>query len=349
MKRIKKILCVVMMAILVVGFFPVSSLAEDIDYSYKGYSSDFTGIKLHKYVFESDKLKTGFSWCLYIDYYVNGEYQSNPNFDNVAWESKNPYIATVICRSDGVGIVEGVSAGTTTVTATVTIDGETYSDDYEVIVVKDSSSSKSQINLKVGEVYFWEPTYPNNDREDWFFSATSSDRSVASVISNNKFDELKSSVRIEARQNGVATITVKSFKTNTIKTCTVTVGNATPTPTPIVDPDSEISVRGVSISPNSKTICVGDKFDIHATVTPDNATNKKIIWDSSLPSIATVDENGTVTGIATGYTTIIAETEDGGFFDMCDVVVKDTSPDPTPTPDPTPDPDPEPEPGRASM
>ena len=44
---------------------------------------------------------------------------------------------------------------------------------------------------------------------------------------------------------------------------------------------------------------------------PDNAWNRTVTWRSSDPSIATVDENGTVTAIAEGEAIITAELADG--------------------------------------
>ncbi|MDR2444530.1 MAG: Ig-like domain-containing protein [Spirochaetaceae bacterium] len=47
------------------------------------------------------------------------------------------------------------------------------------------------------------------------------------------------------------------------------------------------------------------------TVSPDNADQKKVIWASSDPGIATVNDNGLVTAVALGTVTITATTTDG--------------------------------------
>lgn len=65
--------------------------------------------------------------------------------------------------------------------------------------------------------------------------------------------------------------------------------------------------------------------DITANITPENATNQEVIWESSNEEIATVEGNGltaTITGVSEGETTITAITEDGGHEATCAVTVK---------------------------
>ena len=72
-----------------------------------------------------------------------------------------------------------------------------------------------------------------------------------------------------------------------------------------------VKVDAIELSESEKTVFVGDTFTITATVKPDNAWNRTVTWSSSDPSIATVDENGTVTAIAEGEAIITAESADG--------------------------------------
>src|SRR5690606_107750 len=58
-----------------------------------------------------------------------------------------------------------------------------------------------------------------------------------------------------------------------------------------------------------------------ATVTPSNATNQDVSWESSNESIATVSSGGLVTAVATGSATITVTTDDGEFTDDCAVTV----------------------------
>ena len=81
-----------------------------------------------------------------------------------------------------------------------------------------------------------------------------------------------------------------------------------------------ISVTGVSLDMSSNTIMQGEKFDLVATVSPDNALNKGVIWSSSDETVAKVS-NGTVTGIKPGDATITVTTSDGGYTATCAVKV----------------------------
>ena len=79
-----------------------------------------------------------------------------------------------------------------------------------------------------------------------------------------------------------------------------------------------IDVTGVSISPTSKTMNVGDTCYLTATVSPSNATDQTITWSSSDESVATVNAyTGFVRAIQAGTATITVTTVDGGFTANC--------------------------------
>ena len=72
-----------------------------------------------------------------------------------------------------------------------------------------------------------------------------------------------------------------------------------------------VKVDAIELSESEKKLNVGKSFTITATVKPEDAFNRTVTWSSSDPSIATVDENGTVTAIAKGEAIITAESADG--------------------------------------
>lgn len=74
---------------------------------------------------------------------------------------------------------------------------------------------------------------------------------------------------------------------------------------------SGVSVTSVSVAPSSAVLNEGSTQLLAATVLPDNATNKNVIWSSSNTSVATVSPNGLVTALAAGYADITASSVDG--------------------------------------
>ena len=88
-----------------------------------------------------------------------------------------------------------------------------------------------------------------------------------------------------------------------------------------------VAVTGVELNKESTSLEVGETETLVATVAPANATNKAVTWASDDETVATVDEDGVVTAVAEGTTTITVTTVDGSFTDDCEVTV--TAADPT--------------------
>lgn len=75
-------------------------------------------------------------------------------------------------------------------------------------------------------------------------------------------------------------------------------------------------VTGLTLSSEKEAINIGETVTLTATVNPDTAKNKRIIWKSSEKDVATVTD-GTVTALKPGVTVITAQTEDGGYKEYC--------------------------------
>ena len=82
-----------------------------------------------------------------------------------------------------------------------------------------------------------------------------------------------------------------------------------------------IEVESVTLDQNTLTLSVGKSETLTATVLPEAATNKAVMWTSADRSIAAVDENGKVTAVKAGKTTITVTTVDGSHKAHCDVTV----------------------------
>lgn len=88
------------------------------------------------------------------------------------------------------------------------------------------------------------------------------------------------------------------------------------------DLDPSVKVTGVKLNKTKEEMQVGDQENLVATITPTNATNQNVKWDSSNKTVATISEKGIITAKAEGTTTITVTTEDGGYTASCTVTVK---------------------------
>ena len=82
-----------------------------------------------------------------------------------------------------------------------------------------------------------------------------------------------------------------------------------------------IQPTGIAISETSKTINAGTVATLTATISPEDATDKRVIWETSNREVATVND-GVVTGIMAGTATITAYTHDRLHSATCTVTVQ---------------------------
>ncbi|MBQ5524026.1 MAG: Ig-like domain-containing protein, partial [Paludibacteraceae bacterium] len=77
------------------------------------------------------------------------------------------------------------------------------------------------------------------------------------------------------------------------------------------EPAAEVPVQSVTLSKTSYVFTdLGETLQLKATVLPEDATNPKVTWASSKTEVATVSDNGLVTSVGNGTSTIVA-TADG--------------------------------------
>ena len=81
-----------------------------------------------------------------------------------------------------------------------------------------------------------------------------------------------------------------------------------------------INVTSITLNPSRLALEAGEQRNITPTVLPNNATDKTVLWKSSNPSVATVD-NGTVKAVSNGRASIVATSMDGEISATCAVTV----------------------------
>jgi uncharacterized protein YjdB len=110
---------------------------------------------------------------------------------------------------------------------------------------------------------------------------------------------------VTAVAGGTATITVTTVEGNRTATSNITVTQP---------------VTGVKVEPEKVSLNPNTTRQLTATVEPANATNKNVTWSSANEDIAKV-ENGLVTAVSAGETTIAVIADDSGFTSACVVTV----------------------------
>jgi uncharacterized protein YjdB len=134
---------------------------------------------------------------------------------------------------------------------------------------------------------------------------SSTDTNVASVIWSGL------SATVTSIDTGTATVTVTTEDGGFSASCTITV--------------SPVVVTGVSLDAKTLSIPKGDSATLTATISPPDATNHDLIWQSE-PDNTAVEITGsgsqvTINGINSGTAIITVTTEDGGYQDTCTVTV----------------------------
>lgn len=86
-------------------------------------------------------------------------------------------------------------------------------------------------------------------------------------------------------------------------------------------------VASISLSKEKLELLVGTKTHIIASVLPEDASNKTVIWSVKNPEIASITEDGTVTAKSVGTTEIIAKSSNENIQAKCTLTVKQINED----------------------
>lgn len=82
---------------------------------------------------------------------------------------------------------------------------------------------------------------------------------------------------------------------------------------PMMKEEFKVAATGIELDSTYAKLSIGEEMKIQPKVLPSYATNKEVSFSSSNPSVATVDDTGTVKAVGAGSATITVKTVDGGF------------------------------------
>ena len=219
-------------------------------------------------------------------------YPSSLKDKSVTWESSNTAVATVTTA----GKVEGVEAGTATITCTSNATG--------LKAICTVTVVNGFVNLNKAEAYVEKGK--TKTLKATVTPETLEDKSVTWESSDPKIVKVSSAGKIKGVKYGTATITCTSVATGAKATCKVTVGK-------------------VIIGTSDVTIKKSRSVTLYATVYPTDLADKSVIWESSDTQVATVTSKGKVKGIAAGTATITCTSVATGLKGTCTVTVLSTS------------------------
>ena len=216
-------------------------------------------------------------------------------YNDVAWSSANTSVATV----DADGRVTAVRPGTTTIKAT-SLDGTEKAAVCTVTVTADLQeiSLPAKEEVAVGGNLTLNATLTPSFASDKSVTWTSLDNTVASV-------------------NASGVVTGKKVG-NTVITCASKAN-------PAVKADCVVSViipvKSVTLSKYNLSLEAGKTETLTATISPKDASDQSITWQSSNENVAKVSDNGEVRAIHGGSCTITCTSNSGSKTASCTVNV----------------------------
>ncbi len=220
----------------------------------------------------------------------------NASNKNVTFSSSNENVVKV----DNTGMVTAVSSGSATVIIQ-TEDGG-YIDMTNITVlqpVKEIVLSQTEMTVKKGTIFWLNATVLPETSDNKKITWNTSDKSLATVDPDGKVTTLAV---------GTVTISCVSEDTGVVAYCVVE----------ITEP-----VTGLTLNSYHEEIVKGTRFVIVPTVLPVEAPDKRVTYVSSDPEIASVDENGVVTGLKGGSCEIIVTTVESSLKATCTIQVKE--------------------------
>lgn len=187
------------------------------------------------------------------------------------------------------------------ISSTMDIDFEGYGyaeiDDIEVYGSKTVYAEVGEtIELKVKATPS-DVELKNNDVE-WTSGKSSYLRFV-----DNDVDGRYATAEFKALKEGKVTVTAELASDDDITaTFTVVISDE--------EDYEDVNVTSIKVSPSELELTIGESKAITATVYPTTATNKGIVWESHNENVAIVNQNGKITAVGVGSTTVTATSED---------------------------------------
>lgn len=217
---------------------------------------------------------------------------------SVKWSSSNPAVA----RVDANGKVTGVKPGTAVITCKTDNGGHTAKCTVTVrpvIAVTSVTLNRSTGKMQAGAYGQLYATVKPDNASVKNLKWTSSNTSVLKVGADGKVYGVKP---------GTAVVTCQSIQSGKKATCTVTVVAVKPT--------------AIALNKTSVSLGYGKSYQLKATFSPANTTDKRVTWTSSNPKVVSVSSTGVIKGLTPNASAVITcKSVSGGKIAKCTVKV----------------------------
>ena len=213
----------------------------------------------------------------------------NASIQDVTWTSKTPQYATV----DENGVVTGVARGNANIVATAA-DGSRVAASVSVSVtqpVTSISMTTPEVQVIAGRSATAKATALPANASDKKLTWSSSDDSIATVRANGQVTGVKA---------GTCTIYATSVSNPEVSVSATVVVSQLVT-----------KIENTNM-PDELNILVGQSVQTRWNILPEDATLKELTFKSNYPKLASVDQNGLVTGLGRSVATITAVSKDAG-------------------------------------
>ena len=279
----------------------------------------------------------------------------NTTNKTVTWSSSNSSIATV----NSEGEVTAIAPGTVTITAktsdgtnlaatcVLTVMDYTFSiDDMEAYAGTTVTIPINVTNTDILKTFMFDLHYPEGFRvisytktdrmtqgssifvrdfpDDHYMRYISANFESNFVVEAGDGPIMNIRLRIPDNASGEYVVSLKGIEVSTtsdVTGCKLSDNDA------VLTVHEAVQATSIQLNQVNAVLNKDQTLQLTATVLPDNTTDKSVTWSSSDTSVASVDENGMVTALAAGTTTITVTTMDGSNLSAsCEVtVVEDIS------------------------
>ena len=218
---------------------------------------------------------------------------------SVKWESDNSKVMWIGGGTNEKCVVRAVAPGNAHITATTQDGGFVATCTIEVYAdIEKMYLTPENLTLEKGERSQLKCSFIPMDAKYAQANWSSSNPNIVFVSDNGE---------VTANNGGNATVTATSADGLFSKACEIFV---------------RVTLTGITLDKSSLSLVEGETAKLNATLVPEDTTSPEYYWDSSNPSVLTVNENGELKALKAGTAIVSVTTRYKSYSALCTVAVE---------------------------